>query len=245
MDRERCLEWFRRHHGAAAASPAARLAEGVLERLSRLGGAARPSADHFQACLNDRDRFGIAKLVHVIEGPAALSAARRRAVREAVELANSRCGARFSIAPLERFYDELERAGVRDWLPIVSLELRPGDGAAVEFSLYCERQPAAAAKAAAEALGVRDRPRVAAAAKALEAVGLDLLADGGARLKLYARAPADRAPALLELLDAALRPPSILLMTRTSPDGEFEARDKAYVPLPSRSSGRPAACLGE
>ncbi len=253
MDRDACLRWARRHHGLAAGGAAGRVIEGVLEVLADASARQPLRTDHFQACLNTRDRYSVVKLVHVVENAEPgdersgwdLVAGRRRAVARAIALLNEKGRARFDADAVQRVYEAVLAAGAGGWYPILGFECSPLTGRCPEVSLYSQHRPAAAALAAARALGLRELGRVEAAAASIFAAGLDLLADGGCRLKLYLSAPAVRAPELVEQLDPALRPADVLLLTRTGADGRFEDQPKAYVPLPSRLEGRPTACLGE
>lgn len=253
MDREQCLRWALRHHELPARGRAASAVSEVLEILAEASSRQALPTDHFQGCLNTRDRFSVVKLVHVVENAHPgdeksgwdLVPGRRDAVRRVLERLNARAGARFDAALLERVYDAVLASGAGGWYPVLGFECRVDGPRFPEVSLYSQHRPAAAALAAARALGVRDEARVRAAAGALFAMGLDLLCDGGARLKLYLSAPAGRAPELVEQLAPALRPAQVLLLSRTSPDGAFEDQPKAYVPLPSRLAGRATACRGE
>ncbi|HVE11995.1 MAG TPA: hypothetical protein VNI01_01255, partial [Elusimicrobiota bacterium] len=245
MNAVECLEWARRHHGLGRGA-AARELERTLRVLSKSAPAGLPT-NHFQACLNSRDLFSVVKLVHVAESeePGASVAARRKALLSILRRWNRELGARFDAGLLDRVYSAILAAGARGWYPIMGFEFHPKAQAFPEISLYSEHQPARAARAAAKVLPGVD----AAAARALSgdlcALGLDFLADGGARLKLYRSAPPSAAGAILRELDARVHPDSSLSLRRTTPEGPFEEIEKAYVPLRAKAAGQVTSCSGE
>ena len=253
MNQAECLRWVLRHHKLEAAHPAAATVGVVLDLLGDASGRQALRTDHFQACLNSRDRFSVIKLVHVVEiaepgdekSGWEFVSGRRAAVEAVVARLNTEKATRFDATLLTRLYDAVLACGAGGWYPILGFECTPQSRSFSEISLYSQHRPGAAALAAARVLGVRDLERVGKAAPTLFAMGLDLLAEGGARLKLYAGAAPHRAKELLEQLDAAIRPTQVLILSRTKPDGEFETIEKAYVPLPARGVDRPTACTGE
>ncbi|MDE2291052.1 MAG: hypothetical protein KGL53_03120, partial [Elusimicrobia bacterium] len=224
---------------------------GAVGALAASAGRRRLATDHFQACLNSRDLFSVVKLVHVAEcaepgdetGGWAAVPARRRALRAFLSGLNRAAGARFDADALERVWEAVLGAGAGGWYPIVGFEHRPADGAFPEVSLYAEHRAALAAAAAARVLAPQALERLGEAP--LFALGLDLLAEGGTRLKLYFSAPPSEAEGLLAELDGRLCPPRALALVRTRPEGGFETARKAYVPLAARGDGRVTALSGD
>lgn len=250
MTPEDVLAWARRWHGLRAGKPL-RTLEAAVAALAASAGRRRLVTDHFQACLNTRDMFSAVKLVHVAECAAPGDEAggwdrvpgRRRALGRFLAALNDGAGTRFSEDALGAVWDAAAAAGAGGWYPIVSVEHRPEDGTFPEVSLYSEHRAGAAAAAAARASAPEALPRLRG--RTVFALGLDLLADGGSRLKFYFDAPPSAAAPLLAQLDPRLTPPRALTLLRTRPEGGLEESSKAYVPLKTSEPGRVTALAGE
>ena len=242
------LAWTRRHHPVTAGPRWRALAAGV--RVLAGDGKGRVT-DHFQACLNTRDLWSVVKLVHVAENAHPgderagwkLVPARRRALARFLKGLNEAAGTRFDAALLERLWDAAAAAGAGGWYPIVGFEFHPATGAFPEVSLYAEHRAGAAAAAAARLLAPEAAARLRG--RRVFALGLDLLAEGGHRLKFYFDAPPTEAEALLAQLDRRLTPARALSLLRTKPGAGFEEMKKAYVPLKTSEPGRVTALSGE
>lgn len=185
MTRAQCLAWVYAVHRFRP-GPARR----ALARAAALLEEGRRPGAHFEAALNDADGLKRVKIVRVVDrgGVAAAGApeavSRRLGLRRLLALLNRDFRCRFDGALLERGLDAVAAAGVRDWCPTVSVECVPARGVFPEISLYSETEPETAARALALAAGAAAPPP-----GRLHACGLDLMSDGGVRLKLYA--PAD------------------------------------------------------
>ncbi|MBI3297861.1 MAG: hypothetical protein HYZ75_06845 [Elusimicrobia bacterium] len=244
------LAWARRWHGLKA-GPATRALSAGVAALAASAGRRPLVTDHFQACLNSRDLFRVVKLVHVAEcaepgdelGGWARVSARRRAVAAFLKGLNSSAKTRFDAGLVSRVWDAVLAAGAGGWYPIVGFEHHVADGAFPEVSLYAEHRAPRAAAAAARLMAPEALARLGDAP--LFALGLDLLADGRSRLKLYFSAPPGAAGGLLKDLDGRLCPPRSLSLLRTKPEGGFETSSKAYLPLPAVTSGRVTALSGD
>lgn len=244
------LAWARRWHGLKG-GPGTRTLAAAVAALAGSAGRSRLVTDHFQACLNSRDLFSVVKLVHVAEcaapgderGGWGRVPARRRAVRAFLAELNRSPGARFDAGLLDRVWDAALAAGAGGWYPIVGFEHHPASGAFPEVSLYAEHRAAAAAAAAARVMAPQALPRLGEGR--VFALGLDLLADGRSRLKVYFEAPPAAAAGLLRELDPRLTPAHSLTLLRTLPEGGFEEARKAYVPLKAGEPGRVTALAGD
>lgn len=241
------LAWARRHHPVKP-GPAWRALSAGVKTLASGGSLV---TDHFQACLNSRDRWSVVKLVHVAENAHPgdetsgwkLVPARRRAVKRFLAGLNKAAGTRFDAGVLDRVWDAALKAGAKGWYPILGFEFHPADGTFPEVSLYAEHRAGAAAAAAARALAPEALKRLEG--RKVFALGLDLLADGRWRLKFYFDAPPSDAAALLAQLDRRLTPARTLALLRTRPEGGFEETRKEYVPLKTAEPGRVTSLSGE
>lgn len=253
MELEECLRWTVRHHALDSRTADAGEIRDILKKLAASAAGRDLPTNHFQACLNSRDLFTVVKLVHVAENAEpgdeksgwGLVPGRRRAVLDVLRGLNERRRTRFDVERLDAVYSAIIAAGAGGWFPVFGFEFKPATGEFPEVSLYGVHRPSSAAAAAAPVVGVKDLARVRAALPKVFALGLDVLADGGMRFKMYLDAPADEALALVGLLDPMIRPARVLLLSRTRPDGGFEPGTKAYAPLPAKSPDRPTACTME
>ncbi|MFH1723472.1 MAG: hypothetical protein ABII00_02505 [Elusimicrobiota bacterium] len=256
MRTDECFEWARRHHGLGR-TRAVEEVRAVLDALASSAPPGRLATNHFQACLNDRDLFGVVKLVHVAEPPAPpprggahvggadLVLGRRKALRAVFRRLNRERGTRFDDSLLDRVYGAIVEGGAGGWYPIFGFEFHPDGELFPEISLYAEHRAPQAALAAARAMPGVDVARVEGQRDRIFALGLDFLADGGARFKLYLDTEPAAAAGLLHELDARLHPARSLTLLRTRPEGGFEERSKAYVPLQAREPGRITDLAGE
>lgn len=250
MNRADCLRWAVREHGLKRSSALDDL-RFVLETIDEESPLLH--SNQFNGCLNSRDLYRVVKLVHVVEPlptwtpqqAAVLVSRRTRAVMAVFQRLNARYGAAFDAALYLKTCEAIEAAGAWAWYPVIGFEFHPERGAFPEFSFYCEHLPGKAALAAAAAMAISERDRVERSSGELHALGLDFLADGTHRLKLYRSAPPGAGGALLKGLSAKVHPKGVLLLDKTGAAGRFDSPTKAYAPFPTAETGKVSACSGE
>lgn len=230
---------------AWVAAQAGRVKPGVLADLSeRIELLAASTAgedsypDYVEAAVGSRHLFRRAKLVHVCRYKLRLPKARREALarkREKALVRLFRGLPGFKAAEVERMFAAVRAAGIKDFLPVASVECGLATGVFDEVSLYSDDQPGPLAEPLCRSLGAAPPAK----GEVPWAVGYDFGPGRPCRVKLYCVRPIDEirsdpgtAVSLAQFPEKWFSE-KILTLFRRAEGGEWE-RGKVYLSYVAR-----------
>ena len=205
----------------AFASPARARIGAAIDALGATAPRGTGSAG-FEIALNDRDAFGVLKLIHVGDnerqtGAGSSTAGDRRVagILAALAALGPDPVATQASGLLGSVWSALRALGLTGWYPTVGLEFASPQGALVEVSVYSHYRPAELAAVATGALELAGGPLVVGDAPF--AFGFDIGTGASPRAKVYRTLADDDWVSAARGWDSALRPRTVLGLQRTLP----------------------------